>query len=134
MYLGCGLLLAACGRANGVNHPAEHDPKLVRAPWSEIARAKDSSTLLINTDQGTADRSDPCFIHYSARVVTQTPHRISIQLLAPDNQGRSVQCTAQAVRGPFLVAVRLRERYRAQRLVDAVTGHVHRLIPRRELH
>lgn len=85
VYLGCGcaLLLTACGNASGSNPPST---KLVRAPWSEIARGRDSTTLLINTDQGTTDRSSPCFIHYTTRVVSQTSHRITIGLLAPSTE------------------------------------------------
>lgn len=77
---GCGLLLAACGNASDP-HPSKHDSKLVREPWSQITRAN-STTLLVNTDQETADRSGRCFIQYTTRVVTQTSHRISIELLA----------------------------------------------------
>lgn len=102
-YLGCGcaLLLAACGSASGSNPPSAHDSKLVRTPWDEITRAKRPRTLLINTIQGTADKSAPCFIHYTARVVSQTSHRISIELLARDREDRTVRCAANAVRGPF---------------------------------
>jgi len=133
-YLGCALLLSACGNASGVNPPSSHASRLVRAPWSEIARARQSTTLLINTDQGTADRSNPCFIHYTTRVVTETSHRISIQLLAPDTEGRPFSCTLQAVGGPFLVPVHLQQRYRGQTLIDAVTRRAHALTPRAELH
>ncbi len=96
-YLGCGcaLLLAACGNASGSNPPSTHSSKLVRAPWSQIAHARHHPmTLLINTDQDTADRSTPCFTHYTTRVVTETSHRISIELPAPNTEGRSFQCTA----------------------------------------
>lgn len=136
-YLGCGcaLLLAACGNASGSNPPSTHTSKLVRVPWSEIARAKHhSATLLINTDQDTGDRSNPCFTHYITRTVTETSHRISIELLAPSTEGRSFQCTAKGVGGPFLVPVHLRKPYRGQRLRDPVTGHFYRLSPRSELH
>lgn len=131
---GCGLLLAACGTASGSSAASPHVSKLVRAPWSEIARAKQSSTLLINTDQSTADRSSPCFVHYTTRVVRQTSRRISIELLAPSTEGRSFSCTAKAVRGPFLAPVNLKMPYRGQRLLDPLTGHFHRLTPRSELH
>lgn len=134
MGCGCALLLTACGNASGSNPPSTHAPKLVRAPWSEIARGRDSTTLLINTDQATTDRSGSCFIHYTTRVVRQTSHRITIELLAPSTEGRSFSCTARRVRGPFLVPVHLKKRYRGQRLLDPVTGHVHPLTPRSELH
>lgn len=130
---GCGLLLAACGSASGSNPPRAHDSKLVRTPWDEITRTKRPRTLLINTVQGTADKSSPCFIHYTTRVVSQTSRRITIELLAPDTEGRSFQCTANAVRGPFLVPVHLKKPYRGQRLLDPVTGFFHRLIRRSEL-
>jgi len=137
-YLGCGcalLLVTACGNANGSTPPSAHASKLMRAPWSQIARAIHSTnTLLINTDQSTADRSSPCFIHYTTRVVTQTSHRITIELLAPSTEGRSFSCPANAVRGPFLVPVHLKKRYRGQKLLDPVTGHFHPLTPRSELH
>ena len=133
VYLGCGcaLLLTACGNASGSNPPST---KLVRAPWSEIARGRDSRTLLINTVQGTTDRSGSCFIHYTTRVVSQTSHRITIGLLAPSTEGRSFSCTANGVGGPFLVPVHLKTRYRGQKLLDPVTGHFHRLISRSEMH
>lgn len=132
---GCALLLAACGNASGSSPPSTHTAKLVRAPWSEIAHAKhDPATLVINTDQDTVDRSSPCFIHYTTRVVTETSHRISIELLAPNTEGRPFACTANGVGGPFLVPVHLRKRYRGQRLLDPVTGHFHHLIPRSDLH
>jgi len=130
---GCGSLLAACGSASGSNPPRAHDSKLVRTPWDEITRAKRPRKLLINTIQGTADKSDPCFIHYTTRVVSQTSHRISIELLARDREDRPVRCAAKAVRGPFLVPVHLKKRYRGQRLLDPATGRFHRLIPRSEL-
>lgn len=131
--LGCALLLSACGNAGGVNPRDGHDSKLVRAPWSEIARARQPMTLLINTDQSTANGSDPCFIHYTTHVVTEASRRIGIELLA-DMEGRPVSCAAKAVRGPFLVPVQLEARYRGQRLLDPVTGQVHALTPRAELH
>ena len=106
----------------------------MRTPWDEITRAKRPRKLLINTVQGTADRSSPCFIRYTTRVVTETSHRISIQLLAPDTEGRPFSCTAQAVRGPFLVPVHLQKRYRGQTLIDPVTGRSHALTPRAKLH
>ncbi len=80
------------------------------------------------------DRSSPCFIHYTTRVVRQTSHRISIELLAPNTEGRPFACTANAVRGPFLVPVHLRNPYRGQRLFDPVTKRFHPLTPRSELH
>lgn len=131
---GCGLLLAGCGNASDSNHPRKHDSKLVREPWSQITRAKHSTTLLINTDQETADRSSRCFIHYTTHVVTQTSHRISIELLAPDREAQPFRCPAKAVRGRFLVAVHLKKRYRGQRLFDPVTGQFHPLTPRTELY
>ncbi len=133
-YVGCALLLSACGNAGGVAPPSSHASRLVRAPWDEVARARQSTTLLINTVQGTANRSNPCFIHYTTRVVTETSHRISIELLAPDTEGRPVSCPAKAVRGPFLVPIHLQKRYRGQTLIDPVTGRVHPLTPRAELH
>jgi hypothetical protein len=135
-YLGCGcaLLLAACGNASGSNPPSTHTSKLVRAPWSQIAHAKHHpTTLLINTAQDTADRSSPCFTHYTTRVVTETSHRISIELLAPNTEGRSFQCTSNGVGGPFLVPVHLKKRYRGQKLLDPVTGRFHHLIPRSKM-
>lgn len=142
---GCGLLLAACGSANGSNPPSKpgkhdsnppsaHDSKFVRTPWDEITRSKRPSKLLINTIQGTADTSSPCFIHYMTRVVSQTSHRISIELLAPAiEEDRPFTCTANAVRGPFLVPVHLKKRYRGQKLLDPATGRCHHLVPRSEL-
>jgi len=131
MGCGCALLLTACSNASGSKAPST---KLVRAPWSEIARGRDSTTLLINTDQSTTDRSGSCFIHYTTRVVSQTSHRITIELLAPSTEGRPFRCVARGVRGPFLVPVHLKKRYRGQKLLDPVTGHFYPLTPRSELH
>jgi len=133
-YAGCVLLLAACGSAGGVDPPNSHASRLVRAPWDEIARAQHPSTLLINTVQGTANRSSPCFIPYTTRVVAETSHRVSIELLAPSTEGQRARCPAVAVRGPFLVPVHLQKRYRGQTLIDPVTGHSHALTPRAKLH
>lgn len=130
---GCGLLLGAGANASGSTPPSTDGSKLVREPWSEITRAQYPTTLLINTDQSTADRSSRCFIRYTTRVVSQTSHDISIELLAPSRETQRVSCPAKAVRGPFLVAVHLKKRYRGQRLLDPVTGRSHPLTPRADL-
>jgi len=127
-------VVTACGSASGSIQRGEHHPKLVRTPWEQITRGSNPRTLLIDTVQGTTDRSSSCFIHYTTPVVRQTSRRISIEMLAPETKARGFQCAAVAVRGPFFVPVHLKQPYRGQRLLDPVTGFFHRLIPRSELH
>ncbi len=133
--LSCGSLLGAgCGSsASGSNQRAKHHPKLMRTPWEQITRGSNPRTLLIDTVQGTTDRSSSCFIHYTTHVVRQTSRLISIETLAPETKARGFQCAARAVRGPFFVPVHLKKPYRGQRLLDPVTGHFHRLTRRAEL-
>ncbi len=134
--LSCGSLLGAgCGSsASGSNQRGKHHPKLVRTPWEQITRGSNPRTLLIDTVQGTTDRSGSCFIHYTTRVVRQTSRLISIEMVAPETKDRRFQCTARAVRGPFFVPVHLKKPYRGESLLDPVTGRFHRLIPRTHLH
>ncbi len=128
IVLGCSLLLVtACSSASGSTHPPGHHPKLVRTPWDQIARGRNSRTLLLGTPQ------DVCSIHYTTRVVKQTSNVIRIELLEPDPRAQPFACPAVAVRGSFFVPVHLKAPYRGQRLVDPVTGFSHRLIPRSDL-
>ncbi len=134
VVLGCSLLLVtACGSASGSNQRGAHHPELMRTPWEQITRGSNPRTLLIDTVQGTTDRSSSCFIHYTTHVVRETSRRISIEMLAPETKARGFQCAARAVRGPFFVPVHLKKPYRGQRLLDPVTGHFHRLTRRAEL-
>jgi len=83
-------------------------PLLARSAHPRIVNVSSNPrTLLIDTVQGTTDRSSSCFIHYTTRVVRQTSRRISIEMLAPETKGRSFSCAAVAVRGPFFVPVHL---------------------------
>jgi len=135
VLLACSaLVVTACGSASGSIQRGAYHPKLVRQAWDQITRGSNPRTLLIDTVQGTTDRSGSCFIHYTTRVVRQTSRRISIEMLAPETKARGFQCAAVAVRGPFFVPVHLKQPYRRQRLLDSVTGFFHRLIPRSELH
>ncbi len=131
VVLGCSLLLVtACASASGSStHPARRHPKLVRTPWGPgpIARGRNSRTLLLGTTQ------DPCFIHYTTRVLKQTSRVIRIELLEPDPEAQPFRCPAIAVRGRFFVPVHLEAPYRGQRLVDPVTGRAFRLSPRSDL-
>lgn len=134
MLLGCSfLLVAACDSATGSTRPVKHHPRLVREPWDQIIRGRNSRTLLIDTGQDTADRSSRCFIQYTTRVVSETAHVIRIELQEPDPEAQPFHCFANRVSGPFFVSVDLKAPYRGQRLVDPVTGRAHRLARRSDL-
>lgn len=110
--------------------PSHRTPRLIPAGWAQIARGHHPSLLLIDEPQSTRDRHSECFIHYTARVVAQTPRVIRIEVLQPSTHP---SCPTVAVRGPFLVPVHLRSPYRGQRLVDADTGLRHPLLRLRDL-
>lgn len=132
--IGCSILLVgACGSAGGANDRGKPQRKLVREPWDQIARGRSSTILLIDVAQDTRDRSSRCFVHYTTRVVTETTHLIKVELLRPNPAAQPFRCTANAVRGPFLVPVHLKKPYRGQKLVDATTERRHTLTPRSQL-
>ena len=87
----------------------------------------------METVQSTPYRSSKCFIHYTTRMLKQTPRVIRIELLEPDPRAQTFTCTAQAVSGHYFVPVHLEAPYREQRLVDPVTGRAFRLSPRSDL-
>lgn len=131
--IGCSFALAGgCGSASVSSHQAKHNSKLVPAPWGQITRGHNSTTLLINETQDTADRRSDCFIRYTSRVIKETSHAVSIELLRP-RPPASLRCLAKGVRGPFFVPVHLKRAYRGQRLVDPVTGLAHALARRSEV-
>ena len=122
----CGLLVTACGAASG-STAVKPSSMSAAEPWNEIARGGNSRTLLIDVFQGTRDRSSSCYIRYTTRVVTETAQVIRIELLRPPPP-HGFACTAQAVRGPFSVTVRLKRPYRRQQLIDAYSGRRYPLI------
>lgn len=132
--IGCTILLVGgCGSASGSSDRGGQQPRLIREPVGQIARGSNSTILLIDVAQDTRDRSSRCFVHYTTRVVTETTHLIKIELLRPNPEAQPFRCTANAVRGPFLVPVHLKRPYRGQKLVDATTGRRHTLTPRSQL-
>jgi len=122
----CGLLVTACGAASG-STAVKPSSMSAAEPWNEIARGGNSRTLLIDVFQGTRDRSSSCYIRYTTRVVTETAQVIKIELLRPPPPHGFAR-TAQAVRGPFSVTVRLKRPYRRQQLIDAYSGRRYPLI------
>lgn len=134
MLLGSILLVAAAYEgASGSARLIQQHPRLVREPWEQITRGRNSRTLLIDTAQDTADRSSRCFIRYTTRVVNETSHVIRIEVQEPNPEAQPFRCTANFVSGPFLVPVHLKALYRGQRLIDPVTGRPHRLTRRADL-
>jgi len=121
----CGLFVTACAASGST--AGKHFSMPSAEPWNEIARGGNTRTLLIDVFQGTRDRSSSCYIRYTTRVVTETAQVIRIELLRPPPP-HGFACTAQAVRGPFSVTVRLKRPYRRQQLVDAYSGRRYPLI------
>ncbi len=135
VILGCSLLLVGRLRERQrLFHPSGQPPSQARAHTAGPDNAGGNArTLRIETIQSDPDRSSPCFIHYSTRVLKQTPRVIRIELLEPDPQAQPFRCPAIAAGGPFFVPVHLKAPYRGQRLVDPVTGRAHRLTRRSDL-
>jgi len=131
--ISCGLFLLAGACANASSHRSNSPSELVREPWDQIIRGSDATTLLIDVFRSTNDRSSPCFVRYTTRIVAEAPDLIRIELLKPNPEGRPFGCPAKGVRGPFLVSVHLKNPYGGQRLVDATTGSAHAITHRSEL-
>jgi hypothetical protein len=90
--------------------------------FAEIFRTGNPSELLISADEGTRDRSSPCWRAFRARAVMRSPY--PVVSLIPTSKPNRVVCAEPGV-GPLYVPVHLPSLYTGGDVVDAATGRVH---------
>lgn len=114
--------------------PVESQPhtSAIPAPWSNIAAGDNARQLVLNTEQTTADRAEPCFVVYSATVTSADTNNIAIRLTRPPAPS-GLTCATAAVPGPFLVPVALSTPYAGQSLTDSTTSLRHPLLKTEDL-